>query len=80
MFIGNKYREPQSSRIYVSTRKDIPLGAKDKEQAYWVLAGWLPEFGMTIADIYHDVLGPKGLTLDDTRALVKGAVDSGYLR
>lgn len=79
MIIRDTYREPRSQRLYVPTGKDMPFYARDREQAYWVLAGWIPETGMILADIYHDILGPKGLTLEDTRVLVKGAVETGYL-
>jgi hypothetical protein len=80
MILRDTYREPRSTRLYIPTGKDVTFQAGSKEQAYWMLSGWVPATGATLADIYHSILGPKGLSLDDTKALVQGALESGYLK
>lgn len=84
MLIPNRYKEPRSGRLYKPTGKDVPFHASIDEQAHWTLAGLIGEnygdVGATMAEIYHEVLGPKGLTLDDTKALVEGAIKDGYLK
>jgi len=83
VIVKDGYREPTSSRVYVPTGKE-PASGSYGEEAYWVLAGRIestlgPEGG-TIGEIYHEVTGPLGLTLDDTRLLVREAVRRGYLK
>ncbi len=81
--ISNRYREPIGKTTYVPTGKDPPLHARMEEQAYWVLAGKVgDEFGgepVTVAEIYHKVTGPLGLTSSDTIKLVRAAKKGGYL-
>ena len=82
------YREPTSHVAYVSTGKIPPshLGgdAQMRHDAYWRLAGLVEEhFGevpATVADIYHEILGPMGLSSSDTIALLRGAKKEGYLK
>lgn len=82
MIIKNVWREPTGRKVFVPTEKDP--GWSGEENAYWALAGAIgdklgPEGG-TLGEIYHEVLGPLGLSLDDTRTLVRGAVKEGYLK
>jgi len=84
MIIRDKYREPSGSKLYKSTSKDIPLDTfNKKEDAYYMLSGLVdsklgPEGG-TIAEIYHKVTGPMGLSASDTTKLVFAAKKEGYL-
>ena len=82
--IGNKYREPRSQRMYRSTGKIPEIAGGTLENSYWYLSGIIEstfgDEGATIADIYHEVTGPKGMSLDDTRYLVNKAVQEGYLK
>ena len=83
MIVSDKWREPSGHVIYAPTGKEPPMYVGREEQAYWVLAGRIedtlgPEGG-TISEIYHQVVGPLGLTSSDTVQLVRAAKKAGYL-
>ena len=84
MIIRDRYRESTSQVTYIPTGKEPPIHARMEEQAYWVLVGKIEDrFGdepVTISEIYHEVLGPLGLTSSDTIQLVRAAKKAGYLR
>lgn len=77
------WREPTGTTVYVPIIKDAPSYGGKLELACWFLAGQtndkLGPGGGTIAEIYHRVTGPQGLTLDNTRDLVKASKKLGYL-
>jgi len=84
MIIRDKYRASTSSRLYYPTGKDLPVGSDMREEAYWAFSKQIGdkfgEGGASMQEVYRGVAGPLGLTLDDTRVLVKGALGGGYLR
>ena len=77
------WREPTGRRIFAPTGKEPGLTARG-EEAYWMLAEQIDEKlgpeGGTLAEIYHKVMGPLGLSLDNTRNLLKGAKVHGYIK
>jgi len=80
----NAWKEPATKRAYVCTGKEAdPLGDK-LDLACWVLAGKVKDEFMdkpaTMGDIYHEVMRPLGMSLDDTSRLVKEAKKRGYLK
>ena len=84
MRILMSYREPTGTTTFVSTNKDMPFQGSNEEMAYWVLANKISNtFGdapVTVAEIYHQVTGPIGLSSIETSQLVKKARRTGYLR
>lgn len=85
MIIWDKWREPISKVTYTPTGKEpSPDDFYGKKYAYWMLAGQIEgKFGnepATVAEIYHQVTGPLGLTSSDTIQLVRLARKEGYLR
>ena len=84
MIISDRWKDSTSQVIYVPTEKEPPLGASEREQAYWMLSMRIedalgPEGG-TLDEIYHQVMVPLGLSLSDTTHLVKSARAAGYLK
>jgi len=80
----DRWKEPTSKAAYVSTGKEPAYGVGQNEMAYWILGGKLEgTFGdepATVAEIYHQITGPLGLTSSETIALVRNAKSMGYLR
>jgi hypothetical protein len=80
------WEEPTGSSIYSSTGKDIEMRAEvgDRlELAYWMFANRLesnlPQGG-TLSEVYHQVSVPLGLSVDDTRELLKRAIKAGFVK
>ena len=74
----------QSKRVYAPTDKLPELDSAQSESLYSTLAGWIgdklgPEGG-TPLEIYKEVLGPKGLSQQDTNELIHNAKKLGYLK
>ena len=84
MRILMSYREPTGTTTFVSTNKDMPFQGSNEEIAYWVLANKVSDtFGgtpATVAEIYHQVARPMGLSSIETSEVVKKAKKLGYLR
>ena len=85
MIIRDRYKEPTGQKFYAPTGKDIPFQTFGRqEDAYYMLAGMIENElgpgGGTIAEIYHKVTGPKGLSSSDTVQLVRNAKREGYLK
>jgi hypothetical protein len=78
------WREPAGTTTFVSTNKDIPFQGGKEELAYWMLAKRIDDkFGgapATVAEIYHQVAGPMGLSSYETTEVVKKAKKMGYLK
>jgi hypothetical protein len=78
------FKPSVSQKVYEPTDKLPGLEARESEGLYWTLAGWIGERlgpgGGTPAEIYHEVLGPKGLTQQDTTQLLYNAKKLGYLK
>lgn len=78
------WREPAGKTTYVSTEKEVLPQGSNEEMAYWMLAKRINDiFGgvpATVADIYHKVTGPLGLSSDETSQLVRNAKNAGYLK
>lgn len=78
------WREPGGKTTFVSAGKDASPNCSSEELAYWLLAGRINEHlsgsPATIAEIYHKVTRPMGLTSEDTIKLVKNAKKWGYLK
>lgn len=84
MIVRDGYREPTSRKVFKPTGKDPSWTFEHGGDIPWMFAGRIegvlgPEGG-TIGEIYHQVTGPLGLSLDDTRELVRKAIREGYLR
>lgn len=83
MIVG-RWKEPSGRMRYISTGKEPEEYTRNEDLAYWALAGriedWFGKDGGTIGDIYHNITGPLGLSLDETRILVTGAKRRGYLK
>lgn len=81
--IRDKYREPTSKRMFRPTDKEPGWTFEQAGDIPWMLAGRIEEVlgpeGGTIGEIYHKVTGPMGLSLDNTRDLVRKALKEGYL-
>jgi hypothetical protein len=87
----DRWKEPTGKRVFKSTGQDLPDWATGmdtpssrKEEAYWRIAKEIestlgPEGG-TLSEIYHEITGPYGLSLHDTRYLLKEAIKEGYIR
>ncbi len=81
--VSDGWRESTSTKVLKLTEKEPgPYGRS--EDASWALAREIdkvlgPEGG-TLNEIYRQVTGPLGLSLSDTRDLVKNAQKQGYLR
>ena len=78
------FKPSTSQRVYSPTGKMPELEGGQSEGIYWTLAGWIndklgPEGG-TPAEIYHEVLAPKGLSQGDTVELIRNAKKLGYLK
>lgn len=84
MIIHDKYRELGGVRRFRPTGKELPPHGNYKEQAWYVLAGWIEEQfgpeGGTASEVYHEVTGPKMLSADTTMELLKAAKAGGYLK
>ena len=84
MIVRDKWKEPVGQKAYIPTGKEVPFGAIHTEDAYYMLAGMIEDIlgpeGGTIAEIYHKVTGPKGLSSSDTVQLVRNAKREGYLK
>jgi len=82
--VFTSYREPAGITTFVSTEKEVLPQGSDEEMAYWMLAKRVSKtFGdlpVTVAEIYHKVTGPLGLSSDETSQLVKNAKKMGYIR
>jgi len=84
MIVGDKWKELEGTRKYVSTGKEAdPLGEK-KDLAYWFLSSRVNEtFGeepATVGEIYYRVTRPLRMTSSETAQLVKDAKKEGYLK
>lgn len=81
---GIGYREPKGVRVVTSAGKELPISASKQDQACYILSGRieqaLGEEGGTVADIYHEVTGPLGLSSTDTIQLVRICKGIGYLK
>ncbi len=85
MIVRGGYKESVSKKLYYSTGKEpTPRVTVRGEEAYWVLSQRVGEKfgeeGVTVADIYHEITGPMGLSSSDTIQVVKNAKMAGYLR
>ena len=85
MIISDRWKEPVSKVTYVPTGKELPVDDfSGKQYAYWMLAGRIEEkFGgepVVVAEVYHQLTGPLGLTSSDTIQLVRAAKKEGYLK
>ncbi len=80
----DRFRVPMGGRMYYPTGRDFSIGEGRNEEAYWVFSKQVGdkfgETGATVGEIYKGVSGPLGLTLDNTKVLVQGSVERGYLR
>lgn len=84
MIVGDKWRELEGTRKYVSTGKEAdPLGDK-KDLAYWFLSSKVNDAfrgePATLGEIYYQVTRPLRMTSSETAQLVKDAKKEGYLR
>ena len=84
MGVLTPYREPRGVATFVSANKDVPFQGSNEEIAYWVLANKISDtFGgtpATVAEIYHQVARPMGLSSIEASEVVKKAKKLGYLR
>ena len=85
MIISDRWKEPTGQHIYQPTGKEVPFRTfGHKEDAYYMLAGMVEDVlgpeGGTVAEIYHKITGPKGLSSSDTLELVRNAKKEGYLK
>jgi len=83
------WEEPVGKSVYSSTGKDLSVGEGVYEGdnrfdlAYWMFANKLEEnlpYGGTLSDVYYQVSVPLGLSLDDTRTLLKKATKAGFVK
>ena len=80
--VGDGFRESRGTSLYVPTDK-VPDAGDANQISYEWLADQIYLFssgGMTLNDIYHEITGPKGLSLSDTRDLVNRASKAGFIR
>jgi hypothetical protein len=78
------WREPTSKTAYVCTGKEPdPLGDK-VDMACWLLQGKIDSrfHGQpaTVGQVYYEVMRPLGMSLEETKRLVKESKARGYLR
>lgn len=77
------WREPSSKRTYTTTGKEAePMGSK-VDLACWFLQGKIDDTLRgtgSMEDIYYKVTRPMGMSLEDTKTLVKECKKRGYLR
>ena len=81
--IYDRWKEPRGHVIYLPTEKEPDPLLGNKGDAYWMLAKQIDDKlpgGGTIAEIYHSITGPLGLTSSDTVELVHSAKKMGYLK
>ena len=76
---------PRGGPTYSPTHKELsPEDFSRASYAYWNFAGKIEEkfgsIGETFGEIYDRVLRPMGLSLDDARTLLDGAIREGYLK
>lgn len=84
MIVGNRWKELEGKRKYVSTGKEAdPLGDK-QDLAYWFLASKISDtFGeepATVGEIYYSVTRPLKMSSSETAQLINDAKKQGYLR
>ena len=82
MIVRDRWKDSTSKVLYVSAEKELP-DANSQSFAYWWLASNIGDrfpFGATLSEIYHEILGPKGLSSYDAGELVRNALRFGYLR
>ena len=80
---GTPYKESTDKALYAGTGKDPSRapGGSD-EYIYDILARRIEEYfpyGASMSEIYHDVTIDLGLSLDDTRDIVRRAKKAGYM-
>lgn len=81
--IRDNWTEPRGTTLYSGSGKS-PKGVRagSDDYVYDFLAQRIDEAfpeGATLSQIYHEVTSPLGLTLDDTRDIVRRAKQVGYL-
>ncbi len=80
------WEEPTGTSVFSSTGKDIETSAEGGnrfELAYWMFASKLEESlpqGGTLSEIYYQVSVPLGLSVDDTKDMLKRAGKAGYIK
>jgi deoxyribodipyrimidine photolyase-like uncharacterized protein len=88
VIVTDKWREPKSGRKYEITNKEPERDHHGQpyklDMLYWQfvekIRDILGEEPSTLMDIYQHVTRPNGLSTDDTKELVKGAVNHGFLK
>lgn len=83
VLVSDTYREPGNVIRFVSTGKELEDTRDNRLYPSWVVANSIGDKfpnGATMAEIYHDILGPHGLSADDTVHLVKNAAKLGFLK
>jgi hypothetical protein len=77
------WREPSSKTAYVTTGKEASPTGEKIDLACWLLQGRIDEKlhgSGTVGDVYYGVTRPMGMSLDETKTLVKECKKRGYLK
>jgi len=80
----DQYKESVDKHIYFATGED-PSGAPggSDEYIYDILAKRIEDVfpqGASLQEIYYFVTGDLGLSLEETRSVIKRARDAGYIQ
>lgn len=77
------WKEPAGKTTYTTTGKE-PSSTGDKvDLACWLLQGKMDEHlhgSGTVGDVYYGVTRPMGMSLEDTKVLIKECKNREYLK
>lgn len=77
------WKEPAGKTTYATTGKEPEPYGDRVDLACWLLQGKIDEHlhgSGTVGDVYYGVTRPMGMSLEDTKVLIKECKNRGYLR